>query len=152
MTSTHVPPEAGECTSMRIRPVYLPVGHVAERLCIALVGVSDTHAPWARPILGRPLSSLPNDVGHACVTFGSVVAADFQEWCARGSRAEDWAPPLSGLDMGDWLVVDGLDADDVVRAAISLSFLTPRDVSTGVKRDELAAPRSSDESRFLGSV
>jgi hypothetical protein len=152
MTTAVLPPQPGETTSMRVRPVYLPVGQMEERLCIALVGVSEASIPWARSVLSKPLSGLPNDVGHACVTFGGVVTADFQEWCSRGSPADLWAPPLRGLALGDWLVVDGLDDEDVVRAAVSLSFLTGREAASSSRGNETTTPRSSDESRFLESV
>ncbi len=152
MTTNLVPSAPGETTSMRVRPVYLPVGQMEERLCIALVGVSDASVPWAKPVLSKHLSGLPNDVGHACVTFGGVVTADFQEWCSRGSPADLWSPPLRGLALGDWLVVDGLDDEDVVRAAVSLSFLTGREAVSSARGNETSAPRSSDESRFLESV
>src|SRR5438046_2483931 len=146
--SVEMPVEAVECSA---RPVFLPVGRVSERICIAMVGSSAVTGPWARATTPRPLASLPNDLGHAVFTFGNLVVSDFEEWCARGKTPQEWVPPITGLTVGEWLLVEGFDLEDVLRIALSMSGLAASQVAS-VPRDEqssTASPRTSDERRFL---
>jgi hypothetical protein len=147
--------EAGvfEAARGRVKPVLMPVGHFDERLCIAIVGWADQVGYWARAATSKPLSCLPNDLGHAVFSFGSLVAADFMHWCGKGLSADDWVPPLGGLLAGEWLEVEGFDAADVVRISMSLASLHPAEgLSEGRSDQPVVAPRTSDESRFLEEV
>jgi hypothetical protein len=114
--------ESVECS---VRPVYLPIGRLDERICIALVGVSPTKGTWARATAPKPLAGLPNDLGHAVAAFGGLVVADYQEWCDRGHAPESWLPPIGGLTVGDFVLVEGFDIDDALRVACSLAGLVP---------------------------
>lgn len=136
-----------------VRPVLMPVGRLAERLCIALVGRSDTHGFWARATVAKPLACLPGELGHAVFSFGSLVAADYLDWCTRGRSADAWVPPLGGLAVGDWIEVTGFDFEDAVRVSLSLTSLASTAGPVGAKvEDPSQSPRSSEESRFLDAV
>jgi hypothetical protein len=142
--------EAFECSA---RPVYLPIGRLGEKICIALVGSSSEQGAWARATTPRPLACFPNDLGHAAFSFGSLVVADYQEWCARGKAPQDWSPPIAGLTVGDTVVAEGFDADDALRVACSLAALVPAyEVSTTEEGAVSVNPRTSEEKRFLESI
>jgi hypothetical protein len=137
----------------RVRPVLMPVGHFNEKICIALVGWTEQHGFWARAATGKPLSCLPNDLGHAVFSFGSLVAADFMHWCGKSLKVDDWVPPLGGLLLGEWVDVDGFDAEDVVRISMSLAALHATEGLPEQRGEQsVSAPRTSDESRFLDEV
>lgn len=136
------------------RPVFLHVGRLCEQVCIAMLGYSDATGPWARATTSKPLTGLPNDLGQALTTFGNLVAADFQERCGRGQGPREWTPPISGLILGDWFIVDGFDVDDALRVATSMSAFAPRS-STSLDAENPASitgPRTSEESRFFEAV
>jgi hypothetical protein len=142
--------EAFECSA---RPVYLPIGRLGEKICIALVGSSSTQSAWARATTLRPLACLPNDLGHAAFSFGGLVVADYQEWCARGKAPQDWSPPIAGLTVGDTVLAEGFDAEDAVRVACSLAALVPTyEVAASKEEPVSVSPRTSEEKRFLESV
>lgn len=146
-------PRPIEVAQGRVKPVLMPVGHFDEKICIALVGWTEKHGSWARAATGKPLSCLPNDLGHAVFSFGSLVAADFMHWCGKGLAPDDWVPPLGGLFSGEWVDVEGFDADDVVRISMSLAALHPAEgLSEDRSEQPVVAPRTSDESRFLDEV
>jgi len=134
-----------------VRAVFLPVGRLSEQICIAMIGWSEAIGPWARAATPKALPSLPNDLGHALFTFGSLVIADYDDWCRRGEAPQGWTPPIAGLILGDWFTVEGFDAEDALRVAMSLSALCPGQVSSA-KDDQPSNPRSSDERRFLDAV
>ncbi len=138
----------------KVRPVMMPVGQLDERLCIALVGASSAHGFWARPVLAKPLACLPGELGQAMASFGSLVAADYVEWCTKGHPPEAWAPPLVGLTIGDWMDASGFNFEDAVRVSLSTCALTPAAEPTGDERihHPSLAPRTGDESRFLDAV
>jgi hypothetical protein len=137
----------------RVRPVMMPIGQLDERLCIALVGWSDAHGHWARAVSAKPLACLPNEVGHAMFSFGSLIASDFIEWCNKGRSADLWVPPLGGLITGEWMEVEGFDFEDTVRVSMSLAGLSSAQSVAEPRGEEPAvAPRTSDESRFLDAV
>ena len=137
----------------RVRPVLMPIGQFDEKVCVAVLGWSKSHGHWARAVSAKPLNSLPNDTGHAIFSFGSLVAADFVEWCTRGQSIELWVPPLAGLIAGDWVEVEGFDFEDAVRVSMSLAALSSARAAAGPRSEKPAvAPRTSDESRFLDAV
>ncbi len=138
--------------TVRVRPVYLPVGQFAERLCVAVVGMLPDGTAWARATTARPMPSLPKDLGDACHSFGRIVAEDFESWCARGTHGNDWHPPLTGLEIGEWIEVDGHDEDEAIRSATSLASLASPTGRMVAVDASLTTPRSSDEHRFLQSV
>jgi hypothetical protein len=139
-----------ECSA---RPVYLPIGRLGEKICIALVGSSSTQSAWARATTQRPLACLPNDLGHAAFSFGGLVVADYQEWCARGKEPQDWSPPIAGLTVGDIVLAEGFDAEDALRVACSLAALVPNYEVAASKEEVVSVnPRTSEEKRFLESV
>jgi hypothetical protein len=83
-----------------------------------------------------------------------LVVSDFEEWCARGKTPEEWVPPITGLTVGEWLLVEGFDLEDVLRVALSMSGLAVSQVAS-VPKDEqssTASPRTSDERRFLDAI
>lgn len=142
--------ESFECSA---RPVYLPVGRLDERICIAFVGLSPELGTWARATVQKPLSCLPNDLGHAALVFGNLVVADYQEWCGRGKAPQDWSPPIAGLTVGDVILAEGFDAQDAQRMACSLAALVQsHEIATAKDEAILASPRTSEEKRFLESV
>jgi hypothetical protein len=142
--------ESIECSA---RPVYLPIGRLDERICIAFVGMSPTLGAWARATAPRPLAGLPNDLGHAVCTFGGLVAADYQAWCARGHAPEGWSPPIAGLTVGEFVLVEGFDIDDALRVACSLAGLVPSHDAVAPNQEVAPTnPRSSEEKRFLESI
>jgi hypothetical protein len=142
--------ESIECSA---RPVYLPIGRLDERVCIAFVGVSPSLGAWARATAPQPLAGLPNELGHAVCTFGGLVVADYQAWCDRGDAPEDWLPPIAGLTVGDFVLVEGFDIDDALRVACSLGALMPNpDVNADHHESAPTIPRTSEEKRFLEAV
>ena len=145
-------PEEDEALT-KVRPVMMPVGQLDERLCIALVGASAVNGFWARPVLAKALSCLPGELGHAIYSFGSLVAADYIEWCTRGKSPEEWMPPLSGLMAGDWMEASGFNFEDAVRVGLSLCALAPVEAAAdGKLQQQSVAPRTGDEGRFLDAV
>ena len=64
----------------------------------------------------------------------------------------EWGPPLGGLRTGEWMELQGFDAEDAIRVSLSMSaFAAPvlepsSDLAPGL------APRSSEENRFLETV
>lgn len=139
-----------ECSA---RPVYLPIGRLSERICIAFVGLSPEKGAWARATTPRPLACLPNDLGHAAFAFGGLVVADYQEWCGRGKAPQDWTPPIAGLTVGDVVLAEGFDAEDALRVICSLGALVPSsEIATAKDESVLASPRTSEEKRFLESI
>ncbi|MBI5718700.1 MAG: hypothetical protein HZC37_13540 [Burkholderiales bacterium] len=147
-----LPSEAYEA-STRFLPVLMPVGQLDERLCIAVVGASPSHGFWARSVVAKPLTCLPGELGVALPSFGSLVAADFVEWCTKGRPPESWQPPLAGLSTGDWMDASGFDFDDALRVCLSLCSLSAVDsIGEGKARPPSLAPRTGDEGRFLDSV
>jgi hypothetical protein len=145
-------PDEGQ-TLTQVRPIMMPVGQLDERLCIALVGASRDHGFWARPVLAKPLACLPGELGHALSSFGSLVAADYVEWCTKGRSPEAWVPPLAGLIAGDWMEASGFNFEDAVRVSLSLCSLAPNEAAIeGRAHQPGLAPRTGDESRFLDAV
>ena len=140
-------------TLTKVRPVMMPVGQVDERLCIALVGVSPSRGFWARSVLAKPLTCLPSDLGHALSSFGTLVAADFLEWCTKGRSPDVWAPPLAGLIAGEWMEASGFSFEDAVRVSLSLCSLAAAEGTVdGRAHQPSLAPRTGDENRFLDAV
>ena len=153
MTIASTQPMPHETAQARVRPVLLPVGHVGESFCIALLGVDNRQQPWGRVILERGRRGLPEQVGNASITFGKLAVGDFLFWCHAGRSPDQWAPPVNGLALGDWLEVEGHDEADLVRIALSLAALA--DMELQVAEDAVAPveiPRASDEARFLDAV
>ncbi|MFT7772477.1 hypothetical protein [Roseateles sp.] len=139
--------------SGRVQPVLLPLGQFGEVVCIAVVGEATGHGFWARAVAAKPFSCLPGDLGHALFSFGSLVSADFVDWCTKGRGLESWRPPLGGLATGDWTEVSGFDFDDFVRVSMSLAGFGPVVSEPGGKPEQSnLAPRTSEESRFLEAV
>ena len=137
----------------RVRPVLMPIGQLNEKICIAIVGWSEAQGHWARAVSPKPLACLPSEMGHAISSFGSLVAADFIEWCTKGQPIHLWAPPLVGLAAGDWIEVEGFDFEDVIRVSMSLAALNSSPLAVDPRGEQPAvAPRTSDESRFLDAV
>jgi hypothetical protein len=137
----------------RFLPVLMPVGQLDERLCIAIVGASAAHGFWARSVVAKPLGCLPGELGEALPSFGSLVAADFVEWCTKGRAPESWQPPLRGLSTGQWMEASGFDFEDALRVCLSLCSLSTADTAGEAKaRSPSLAPRTSEESRFLDAV
>jgi hypothetical protein len=136
-----------------MRIVYMPVGHVEEKLAIAVIGqLSDTQ-PFARVVTSRPLKCLPNDLGHACLNFGTIVANDFLGFIKSGRSAEEWYLPLSGLTCGTPIEVEGRDLPSLTSAAVRLCALWGEIGQELVEEDnQTIAPRASDEARFLDAV
>ena len=149
--ATDLPFGAHECSG---RPVFLPIGRLGEQVCIAMVGLSAKGA-WGRTTTARPLACLPNDLGHAAFSFGGLVVADYQDWCASGQKPQEWVPPLAGLTVGDEIVAEGFDAQDAMRVVCSLAALVPaHEVPSLSPKEDLAPanPRTSEEKRFLEAV
>ena len=137
----------------QVLPVLMPVGQLSEQICIAVMGRSDTHGFWARAVAAKPYACLPGEIGHAIFSFGSLVAADFVDWCTKGRQPEAWRPPLGGLTVGEWIDVSGFDFEDAVRVSLSLTGFGPVGADTdGRPEGPALAPRTSDESRFLEAV
>jgi len=142
-----------ESATGRVRPVLMPVGSVGEIVCIALLGWTDRDGHWARATTAKALNCLPGELGHALFSFGSLVAADFMHWCGRGKPADEWKAPLGGLVLGDWLDVEGFDAEDAIRISMSLSAFHPSsEPAQSPTSHAITAPRTSDENRFLDEV
>jgi hypothetical protein len=153
MTTANLQPLPHDTALARVRPVLLPVGHVGETFCIALLGLDSRQHAWGRVILERGRRGLPEQLGNASITFGKLAVGDFLHWCNAGRSADQWLPPVNGLALGDWLEVEGHDEADLVRIALSLAALADTDLD--VAQDAAAAveiPRASDEARFLGAV
>jgi hypothetical protein len=133
--------------------VLMPVGRVGERLAIAVIGVLGSGKAIARPVTPRVLSCLPRDLGHSCLTFGSLVAADFLDWCDNGASPTEWTPPLGGLVLDNWFDIESDDVGAIEQVALSLCALHPDELLSQSHGDkQLAAPRSREEARFLESV
>jgi len=145
-------PEPGFVTG-RVQPILLPLGQFGELVCIAVVGEAAGHGFWARAVAAKPYSCLPGELGHALFSFGSLVSADFVEWCIKGRAPEAWRPPLGGLTTGHWTEVCGFDFEDVVRVSLSLAGLGPVPSEADSKPEQSNfAPRTSEEGRFLEAV
>lgn len=138
----------------QVRPVLMSIGQFGEQLCIAVIGSAEAHGFWARAITPKPLPNLPGDLGHALSSFGSIVVADFLEWCTKGRSIESWTAPLGGLNLGSWLEVAGADFDDLVRVSVAMAGLGlgSGDVQSFRPEAPSLAPRTSDENRFLQAV
>jgi hypothetical protein len=153
MTIATLQPLLNDTALARVRPVLLPVGHVGESFCIALLGVDNRQHPWGRVILERGRRGLPEQVGNASITFGKLAVGDFLYWCNAGRSPDQWLPPVNGLALGDWVEVEGRDEADLVRIALSLAALADTDLD--IAEDAVVAveiPRASDEARFLDAV
>jgi hypothetical protein len=153
MTAANLQPLPHDTAFARVRPVLLPVGHVGESFCIALLGLDNQQHPWGRVILERGRRGLPEQVGNASITFGKLAVGDFLYWCNAGRSPDLWSPPVNGLTLGDWLEVEGHDEADLVRIALSLAALSDTDFD--VAQEAVAAveiPQASDEARFLSAV
>jgi hypothetical protein len=136
----------------RARLIFLPVGTHGERLAVTVVGEIGQDRKFARPITSRVIKNLPNSLGQACFTFGSILAEDFLREREKGkSDIEQWELPLAGFDLSDWFDVDGYDDEQVIQAALSRSALY-QEASATESPDREVAPRSSDEQRFLDDI
>jgi hypothetical protein len=133
MTIAKLQPMPHETTLARVRPVLLPVGHVGESFCIALLGVDSRQHPWGRVILERGRRGLPEQVGNASITFGKLAVGDFLYWCKAGQSPDRWSPPVNGLALGAALTDMDLDVAEDAAAVVEI-------------------PRASDEARFLDAV
>jgi hypothetical protein len=136
-----------------MRIIYMPVGHVEEKLAIAIVGQLSDAQPFARVVTTRLLKCLPNDLGHACLNFGNIVASDFLGFITSGRSVEDWHLPLNGLTCSTPIEVEGRDLPSLTSAAVRLCALWGEPVQELVEEDnQKIAPRASDEARFLEAV
>lgn len=136
-----------------MRIVYMSVGHVEEKLAIAVVGQLSDAQPFARVVTSRLLKCLPNDLGHACLNFGNIVASDFLGFVTSGRSAPEWRLPLGGLTCGATIEVEGRDLPSLTSAAVRLCALWGETTQELVEEDtQSAAPRASDEARFLDAV
>lgn len=138
--------------SAKVRPVSLPTGHLGESLVIAFVGTTSSDEPFTLAVTPKPLSCLPDDLGHAVANFGAIAVEDFLLWRNRARNVEDWTPPLTGLTLGSWIDVEGYDLSDLRRITLSLAALGGERTATTPRQSSDRMPRSRTEARFFEFV
>jgi hypothetical protein len=147
--------ETFEMKTGAVRPIYLPVGHLGERVVICLIGQHESGEVIAVSIAPRPLKCLSETVAFGITNFGSLVCADYSRWAA-GPRNSEWIPPLQGLEIGQQIDIDGQDHLDVERIALSMCALRTdtdgRAVAGRGSNITGTSPRSREEHRFLDAV
>ncbi|MGI4813669.1 MAG: hypothetical protein ACRYG5_11295 [Janthinobacterium lividum] len=125
-----------------------------ELLVIAVVGFLDEGTPFARVVTPKVLKCLPQELGFACHSFGTLVAADYMAWMSTGKNASRWEAPLGGLEIGEPFPVDADDKEGVVRNALercALFHRANRDAPV-IEPAETVTPRPALENRFAHSV
>lgn len=131
------------------RLVRLNLDATGESIAIAVIGRFDSGKPFARPVTTKVLRCLPQDLGHACHTFGSVVVADY----LSTTTTNGWLPPLSGLELGPSFVVEADDENGVITAALERCALFHLPAVANIQSPiEESAPRPTEESRFVQAV
>ncbi|HTP97503.1 MAG TPA: hypothetical protein VMK05_16745 [Burkholderiales bacterium] len=134
------------------RAVFMSIGHLSERVAVAIVGQLIDGTPFARAVSSKVLRALPNDLGFACFHFGSIVAADFLGAGRRRNDVSAWESPLQGLEIGSPFDVDGFDLDSIAEAAARLCAFYQDPSSDPEEQERVVPPRASEEARFLESV
>ncbi|SIT45300.1 conserved hypothetical protein [Paraburkholderia ribeironis] len=137
------------------RLVRLVLEASGESLVIAVLGEHQGGIPFARVVTPRVLKCLPQDLGYACHSFGSLVVADYLAWREAGHEASLWKVPLGGVEVGERFEVEADNAAGVVDAVLERCALFHRRQSqheTATDDASKSAPRPSSESRFANSV
>lgn len=143
-----------ELIAATARVIYMPAGQVGEQLAIAIIGTLEDAKPFSRAVTSKLLRCLPEDLGHACLNFGSIVAADFIDFVSSGRPADEWQVPLAGLVKGEPLYAEGYSLDSIMDSLARLCALSGESSRDGVDIEdrEPPAPRVSEEARFLEGV
>jgi hypothetical protein len=135
------------------RLVRLNIDATGESLAIAVVGQFESGKPFARTVTTRILKCLPQELGYACHSFGTLLVADYLAARAPASAAREWLPPLSGVELGAPFSVEGDDEEGVIVAALERCALFHAPADHGVPLPvEDSMPRPADESRFVHAV
>lgn len=144
--------EPAACTAYA-RLVRLTLNATGESLAIAVVGQFASGKPFARAVTAKVLKCLPHELGYACYSFGTLLAADFLSFRASADQTSQWVPPLSGVEVGHPFVVEADDELGAVTAALERCalFHAPGEHSVPVAV-EASMPRPAEESRFVHAV
>ena len=138
------------------RLILMPIARGQERVAVAVVGELNDGTPFARAIAGRVLRCLHDDLSHASLTFGSIVAEDFLLQTSRRGGADhldNWVPPLRGLELGDPFEVEGFDLESLLAHSIQGCVFALDPSSPGLASEhEVKVPRTSEEARFRDAV
>lgn len=122
-----------------------------EAFAIAVLGQYSDGSSFARVVTPKILKCLPQDLGHACHTFGSVLVADYMAWTASGKDGRRWSPPLGGILLGSTFDIDAEDQEGIVLAALNRCALFKGRPAEQVKHHDLDT-RPLHEARFARSV
>lgn len=144
--------EPPACTASA-RLVRLNMDATGESLAIAVVGQFSSGKPFARAVTTKVLKCLPQELGYACHSFGTLLVADYLAAHAPARPDSDWLPPLSGVEMGPSFIVEADDEEGVILAALERCALyhAPADHGASLPVED-SIPRPADESRFVQAV
>ena len=136
------------------RLAFLRFETSGENVAIAVLGEFDSGAPFARVVTPKVLKCLPQELGVAIHSFGSLIAADYLAWALANGSTQNWVPPLGGIEIGRPFIVDAEDEEGVVLAALERCslFHRPSTPKNAVAEDSDRPPRPAFESRFAQSV
>ncbi|WP_175970892.1 hypothetical protein [Burkholderia sp. BCC0322] len=135
------------------RLLKLQMSATGESIAIAVVGCFESGKPFARTVTSRILRCLPRDLGRACHAFGNLLVADYMSssLVAEG-RGSEWKPPLVGIEIGPEFLVEADDEESAIVSALErCALFSPPGEQVGTVVEE-AAPRSTDERRFVQAV
>ncbi|MFM0489084.1 hypothetical protein [Paraburkholderia graminis] len=140
--------EPPACTATA-RLVRLNLDATGESIAIAVVGQFESGKPFARAVTSRILKCLPQELGYACHSFGTLLVADYLS--AHGGPS--WHPPLSGVEVGPAFVVEADDEDGVIMTALErCALFHPSTAPDGAAAVEESIPRPAEENRFVHAV
>ncbi|MGX6570583.1 hypothetical protein OOOCML_33045 (plasmid) [Cupriavidus necator H16] len=122
-----------------------------EALAIAVLGQYSDCTPFARVVTPKILKCLPQELGHACHTFGTLLVADYLSWSNSGKEFADWRAPLGGIRLGEPFDIDAEDEEGVVVRALDRCSLYRGRVDLASRAEE-TDPRPIHEARFAKSV
>ncbi|AZQ50017.1 hypothetical protein [Burkholderia cenocepacia] len=141
-------PELPVCTGSA-RFVRLNLDATGESIAIAVIGVFESGKPFARPVTSKILKCLPQELGYACYTYGTLLVADYLATTAF----EQWQPPLLGVQVGPSFAIEADTEDDLVMVALERCalFHPLAPVAASAVMEE-SVPRPAEESRFVHAV
>jgi hypothetical protein len=144
--------EPPACTASA-RLIRLNLDATGESLAIAVVGQFESGKPFARAVTTKVLKCLPQELGYACHSFGTLLVADYLARRTSAQVALNWLPPLAGVEVGPSFTVEADDEEGVIIAALERCalFHAPADHGASATVDE-SMPRPAEESRFVHAV
>ncbi|WNC90240.1 hypothetical protein RI103_02440 [Paraburkholderia sp. FT54] len=141
--------EPPACTASA-RLVRLELDVSGESIAIAVVGQFDSGKPFARAVTTRVLKCLPQELGYACYSFGSLLVADY----LSTPDGQHWHPPLAGINVGPSFSVEADDEESTIHTALERCALFHPAASPQIEPVSVGdpMPRPAEESRFVHAV